>query len=87
MRMEMFGLYGTICTFSICSMNRKNELYFCNSHQLELNRERLFALLSHKIFVKIWDGKEFCTVRTRLDKPRIGRALPNLTSSNKYLLN
>jgi len=39
--------------------------------------------LSHKILVKIWDGKEFCNVRTRLDKPRIARALPNLTSSRK----
>ncbi|CAF0720803.1 unnamed protein product [Adineta steineri] len=45
-------------------------------HKLELNHERLLALLSHKILVKIWDGRDFCTVRTKLDKPRITRAVP-----------
>jgi hypothetical protein len=56
---------------------------FSFSHQIELTRERLSALLSHEILVKIWDGKEYCTVRTKLDKPRIARALPNLLSSNR----
>ncbi|CAF2491807.1 unnamed protein product [Rotaria sp. Silwood2] len=50
-------------------------------HKLDLNRERLLALLSHKIFVKIWDGKEYCTIRTKLDKPRIGRVFHTLTSN------
>ena len=49
-------------------------------HTLDLDRERLFALLSHKILVKIWDGKEYCSVRTRLDKPRISRALSSTLS-------
>ncbi|CAF4029434.1 unnamed protein product [Rotaria magnacalcarata] len=52
-------------------------------HKVDLSRERLLALLSHKIFVKIWDGKEYCNVRTKLDKPRIGRALQTLTAANK----
>ena len=56
------------------------------SHKLELNPDRLLALLSHKILVKIWDGKEYCTVRTKLDKPRIGRALPALLSSNEEII-
>ncbi|CAF5070787.1 unnamed protein product, partial [Rotaria socialis] len=54
-----------------------------NSHKVDLSRERLLALLSHKIFVKIWDGKEYCNVRTKLDKPRIGRAFQTLTATNK----
>ena len=56
--------------------------FFSFSHQLELTRERLSALLSHQIIVKIWDGREYCTTRTKLDKPRIGRLLPSLLSSN-----
>lgn len=51
------------------------------SHTLDLDRERLLALLSHQILLKIWDGKEYCTVRTKLDKPRIGRALSSLSAS------
>ncbi|CAF1074162.1 unnamed protein product [Rotaria sp. Silwood1] len=50
-------------------------------HKLDLNRERLLALLSHQILVKIWDGKEYCTVRTKLDKPRMGRAIHSLISN------
>ncbi|CAF0826393.1 unnamed protein product [Rotaria sordida] len=50
-------------------------------HKLDLSRERLLALLSHKILVKIWDGKEYCTVRTKLDKPRVGRVLNSLISN------
>ncbi|UJR38075.1 hypothetical protein I4U23_030756 [Adineta vaga] len=46
-------------------------------HKLELNREHLLALLSQNILVKIWDGRDFCTVRTKLDKPRIGRLPAN----------
>ena len=48
---------------------------------MELTRERLSALLSHQILVKIWDGREYCTTRTKLDKPRIARALTSLLSS------
>jgi hypothetical protein len=77
--MKMFGLFGIMCKFyyqlkSISSL-------FSYSHKLELTRERLSDLLSHKILVKLWDGKEYCTARTKLDKPRIGRALPTLLSS------
>ncbi|CAF0974604.1 unnamed protein product [Adineta ricciae] len=51
-------------------------------HKLDLNREQLLALLEQKILVKIWEGRDFCTVRTKLDKPRIGRLPANSTNED-----
>jgi hypothetical protein len=48
------------------------------SHTVKFDRQRLLQLLSHEILVKIWDGKEYCAARTKLDKPRINRALSRL---------
>ena len=71
-------------TFS--HLQRANPLLTRHSHALELQRERLLALFSHSILLKIWDGKEFCTARTKLDKPRMARMVLNAaesTSSSK----
>ena len=66
-------------TFSL--VQRSVPLLTRYSHQLELQRERLLALFSHSILLKIWDGKEFCTARTKLDKPRMGRMVLHFTES------
>jgi hypothetical protein len=55
------------------------------SHQLDLERGKLLNLLSQDIVVKIWDEREYCTARTKLDKPRITRALSSLSSSGSTI--
>ncbi|CAF0762637.1 unnamed protein product [Didymodactylos carnosus] len=44
-----------------------------HNHTIELDRERLLKFVNHKIIVKIWDGKEYCLPRTKLDRPKLIR--------------
>ena len=37
---------------------------------LRLTKSRLLKLFDHEVVLKIWDNRDFCTARTKFDKPK-----------------
>ena len=48
----------------------KTILYKYFSHELNLTKSRLLKLFEHDFVLKIWDSKEYCSARTKFDKPK-----------------
>ncbi len=35
-----------------------------------MTRNRLLKLFDHEIILKIWDSRDLCSLRTKIDKPK-----------------
>jgi hypothetical protein len=40
------------------------------THELKLTKSRLLMMFDHEIVLKIWDSRDFCSARTKFDKPK-----------------
>lgn len=40
------------------------------SHEVKITKSKLLKLFNYDVVMKIWDSKDFCSARTRFDKPR-----------------
>lgn len=45
-------------------------VFFLISHEVKITKSKLLRLFEYDFVLKIWDNKDFCSARTRFDKPR-----------------
>ncbi len=45
-------------------------IIWSQTHELQLTKSRLLKLFEHEIVLKIWDSRDFCSARTKFDKPK-----------------
>lgn len=41
-----------------------------NSHEIMLTKAKLLKLFDYELVFKIWDMKDYCSAKTRFDKPK-----------------
>ncbi len=56
----------------IKSWEHENKIWiiWSQTHELQVTKSRLLKLFEHELVLKIWDSRDFCSARTKFDKPK-----------------